>query len=414
MAQLNSLLVTGDSRFLNTINGNISGDAGTVNNHTVEKDVPSDAVFTDVSGNNKLPLAGGTMTGTLNCKANVYTDAYTGSLNMGNSNIYGVNAIYTADAAEGAGEGINFYRDTTHVDTLWMAGGDLLFVPNRVLGTSTTKADSQKVGRFTANPTTGQVVITDGTTGGMKSSGYTIAKSVPANAVFTDTTYSLAAGTGDDANKIVLTPSSGTANKITVPYATSAGSATPTSHTHGNIANGGTISSTAVTPANTDYILISDTSASGKIERGIAVGSGTTKFLREDGSWQTPAYPTVNNAALNLQLGGTTKKTFTANADTAVTANFVFTAGTTPSTVTKKTVVTSATFNTVVTGCTKKTVVTSASGATAAYSNGVLTLTDGSFSTGDSVTVTTGASGSATTGDSVTVTAGTAPSLAIS
>lgn len=42
----------------------------------------------------------------------------------------------------------------------------------------------------------------------------------------TNTTYTLAAGTGDDANKIVLTPSSGTANKITVPYATSAGSAT--------------------------------------------------------------------------------------------------------------------------------------------------------------------------------------------
>lgn len=37
-----------------------------------------------------------------------------------------------------------------------------------------------------------------------------------------NTTYTLAAGTGDDANKIVLTPSSGTANKITVPYATSA------------------------------------------------------------------------------------------------------------------------------------------------------------------------------------------------
>ena len=43
------------------------------------------------------------------------------------------------------------------------------------------------IGRFTATPTTGQVVITDGTTGGVKSSGYTIATSVPSNAVFTDT-----------------------------------------------------------------------------------------------------------------------------------------------------------------------------------------------------------------------------------
>lgn len=81
---------------------------------------------------------------------------------------------------------------------------------------------------------------------------------------------------------------------------------------------------------------------------------------------------------------------------------------------------TTATFNTVVTGGTttnipnisKKTVVTSASGASASVANGVLTLTNGSFSTGDSVTVgtaiaaytslSTGAAGSATTGDSVT------------
>lgn len=40
---------------------------------------------------------------------------------------------------------------------------------------------------FTATPTSGQVVITDGTTGGAKSSGYTIAKSVPSNADFTNT-----------------------------------------------------------------------------------------------------------------------------------------------------------------------------------------------------------------------------------
>ena len=134
-----------------------------------------------------LKLSGGTMTGTLTAKASQYGDEYGGALNMNNSNIYGVNAIYTADVSDNAAEGIHFYRDSTHVDTLWMNGGSLLFVPNRELGTSTTAANSQKVARFTANPTTGQVVITDGTTGGIKSSGYTIAKSVPSNADFTNT-----------------------------------------------------------------------------------------------------------------------------------------------------------------------------------------------------------------------------------
>lgn len=36
--------------------------------YTLEKSVPSNAVFTDSSGNNKVPLAGGTMTGSLNAK----------------------------------------------------------------------------------------------------------------------------------------------------------------------------------------------------------------------------------------------------------------------------------------------------------------------------------------------------------
>lgn len=46
--------------------------------------------------------------------------------------------------------------------------------------------------RMTATPTSGQVVITDGTTGGIKSSGYTIATSVPSGAVFTDTKVTIA------------------------------------------------------------------------------------------------------------------------------------------------------------------------------------------------------------------------------
>lgn len=169
-----------------------------------------------------LKLSGGTMTGVLALKGSQYEDSYSGALNANNSNIYNLNSIYTADSADAASEGIHFYRNTTHVDTLWASGGVLMFVPNRALGTSTTAANSQKVGRFTANPTSGQVVITDGTTGGMKSSGYTIASSVPSNAKFTDTTYTI----GVSGNNVTLTPSSGNAQSITVPYATSAGSAT--------------------------------------------------------------------------------------------------------------------------------------------------------------------------------------------
>ena len=59
------------------------------------------------------------MTGVLKAYANQYTDDYTTcGINMQNSDIVGLNSIYTADSADGAGEGIHFYRDSTHVDTL--------------------------------------------------------------------------------------------------------------------------------------------------------------------------------------------------------------------------------------------------------------------------------------------------------
>lgn len=87
--------------------------------------------------------------------------------------------------------------------------------------------------------------------------------------------------------------------------------ANPNSHTHGNISNGGAITSAAVTPADTDYILISDTSNNGKIERGITIGtsistqSQTTKFLREDGTWAAPSYTLNTNTHRPIQVGGT-------------------------------------------------------------------------------------------------------------
>ena len=102
--------------------------------------------YTDHTHSTYLPLSGGTMTGMLKAKADQYTDSYTtGGIDMQNSNIINVNSIYTKDASDGAGEGINFYRDSTHVDTFWMAGGHMYFVPNRALGTSTTAANSKEV-----------------------------------------------------------------------------------------------------------------------------------------------------------------------------------------------------------------------------------------------------------------------------
>lgn len=47
--------------------------------------------------------------------------------------------------------------------------------------------NGKPAGKFNSTPTSGNVVVADGTDGGMKTSSYTIAKSVPSDAVFTDT-----------------------------------------------------------------------------------------------------------------------------------------------------------------------------------------------------------------------------------
>ena len=87
-----------------------------------------------------LPRSGSVgMTGVLHLKAEQYTDSITaGALNANNSNIYGVNSIYTADLADSASEGIHFYRTSTTVDSLWGKNGVLYFSPNRTVGSGSS------------------------------------------------------------------------------------------------------------------------------------------------------------------------------------------------------------------------------------------------------------------------------------
>lgn len=139
--------------------------------------------------------------------------------------------------------------------------------------------------------------------------------------------------------QIVLSKNGTAQTPITVPYATTAGSATPTSHTHGNIQNGGTLQTTDVAIASGDKLVITDSSDSSKVARSslafsaaVSSQSQSTKFLREDGSWAAPSYTTntdryVNSASFADDSTNTSaspvKMTLTrAGSDTAtVTAN---------------------------------------------------------------------------------------------
>lgn len=92
----------------------------------------SNSLKIDRTGNVTIP------TGVLTVWKDRYDDSYSGALNMSNSNIYGLNSIYTCDLAEGSSEGIHFYRTATTVDTIWVANGTIYFTPNRTLGTAGT------------------------------------------------------------------------------------------------------------------------------------------------------------------------------------------------------------------------------------------------------------------------------------
>lgn len=105
-------------------------DAGTVNGHTVAKDVPANAVFTDNSGDDKLPLAGGTLTGPLGIS---YGTTATMTYNSTNPQIafsengqQGVKIIYSDYDSYRAPYGLKVIGDGSNAAGAWFeVEGDL-------------------------------------------------------------------------------------------------------------------------------------------------------------------------------------------------------------------------------------------------------------------------------------------------
>lgn len=66
-------------------------------------------------------------------------------------------------------------------------------------------------------------------------------------------------------------------------------------HSHGNVENDGTMSSTGTEIANGDYLLFSDASNNGKIERSSIAfdGATTTKALSQKGTWEAMSSVTI-------------------------------------------------------------------------------------------------------------------------
>ena len=140
-----------------------------------------------------------------------------------------------------------------------------------------------------ANAVNNHIAVFDGVSGKViKDSGYTIETSVPSNAVFTDTTYSV--------NEHGLQMNN--ANQISIIYGNTASTVTegndprlsdartPLSHIHGNINNNGELSTASALVV---------TNANKEITTGVTFSPVTAQteeptFLRQDGAWAVPNY----------------------------------------------------------------------------------------------------------------------------
>ena len=169
--------------------------------------------------------------------------------------------------------------------------------------------------RFTACPTGGQVLIADGASGGIKTSGYTIASSVPANAKFTDTNTTYGVAT-QSANGLL---SASDKKKLDGIAAGANAYSHPTSAGNKHIPSGGSsgqilrwsADGTAVwgSDNNTTYsnFVKSGTGAKAGLVPAPSTTAGTTKYLREDGTWQIPPNTnTTYSAGTGIGLSNTT------------------------------------------------------------------------------------------------------------
>ncbi len=194
-----------------------------------------------------------------------------------------------------------------------------------------------EVGVIGTAPTSGQVAVFDGTTGKIKSTGFTIASSVPSGAKFTDTTYSAATSTALGLVKVGYTESgrnypveldADDKMFVNVPWTdTNTTYSQATSSTLGLIKIGYTESGKnypiELNTSGQAYVNVpwTDTTYSVFVKSGTGAKSGlvptppatagTTKFLREDAVWAT--LPTANNPSITISQNGTIKGKFTLN-----------------------------------------------------------------------------------------------------
>lgn len=181
---------------------------------------------------------------------------------------------------------------------------------------------------FSATPTSGQVVIADGANGKVKTSGYTIASSVPSGAKFTDTTYSAAttsaAGLMSKDDKAKLDGITASADSVSFSRSLTSGTKvgtitingtgtdlyaptnTDTHHTAKNIVGSSSTATSNVTAVTSNPYLNLIENGSVRSTHRIS-GSGATSVSTDtSGNITISSTNTTYSAGTGLSLSGTT------------------------------------------------------------------------------------------------------------
>ena len=255
MAQLNDLLVNGDSRFINKIKGTIENS--------------------DKVGGHDTPTSGNASTDQVVLGNDTRLTNSRTPTSHTHGNIQNTGALQTTDVAIASGDKLVV---TDSSDSNKVARTSVAFD-----GSTTTKFLSQK-GTWETPGGSGDV------TGPSSSiSGNITTFSGTTGKVIQDSGKTFSSGSTDtSASHVVLCNDSRLSD-----------ARTPTSHTHGNIQNGGTLQTTDITIASGDKLVVTDSSDSSKIARASISfdGSTATKALTQKGTFET--FATTNTWKAN-------------------------------------------------------------------------------------------------------------------
>jgi len=203
--------------------------------------------------------------------------------NEANDNLGDAASIAAADSTNAGVMTADMYTKLSGVET----GANKTTVDASLSSTSTNPLQNKAINTALAGKaasTHGHDSATTSAAGFMSAADKTKLDGIEsgANAYVHPTTTAVAAAAkkvGNDASGHVVLGGALTASDV---------GAAASSHAHGNITSGGDITATAPTVASGDKLVINDESES-KVTNGPAFGTSTSTYLRNDGTWGTPA-----------------------------------------------------------------------------------------------------------------------------